>query len=261
MTDTLSLLRSHRSVRKFKSDPIPDALLSHILNSARQAPTSSNLQAYSIIVVTDKEKKKSLSHFCGDQAWVANCPVFLVMCPDLHRIEQVCCLRGYKMTDQYLEISIVAIVDTTLVAENIAVACESSGLGICMIGGIRNNPGQVCDLLKLPEKVFPLMGICIGYPDANPMVKPRLLPEMVIHHNEYQEDNFVSLLAEYDKLIKATGLYDGAGRMLAAPDGRTLSTEDYSWSEHTSRRAATTNANTLRIHMREFLESRKFGLK
>jgi len=163
MQNIFKILKSHRSIRKYKDEPVPDDLLDEILTSARQAPTSSNLQAYSIIVVKDKEKKKTLARLCGDQPWVESCPVFLAICPDLHRLQKVCEIRDYTSNDKYIEMFIVAVVDTALVAQNIAVAAEASGLGICMIGGIRNNPDKVCELLKLPRKVFPLMGICLGW--------------------------------------------------------------------------------------------------
>jgi nitroreductase len=261
MNDILQLLRSHRSIRKYKSDPIDDNLLSSILNAARQAPTSSNVQAYSVIVVRDPAKKKTLAHLCGDQPWVESCPVFLAICPDLRRLERVCQLRKYKANDKYIELFIVAVVDAALLAENILVAAEGSGLGVCMIGGIRNNPDDVCSLLKLPQKVFPLMGICLGYPDQDAMIKPRFMPEMVIHHDEYSEANFEKLTKEYDQIILASGLYDGLRRKVPSPDGRSVSDEEYSWSEHTARRIAATDPKTLRAHMKSFLLSRGFELE
>jgi nitroreductase len=206
MPDIFKILSSHRSIRKYTGEPIPDDLLNKILTSARQAPTSSNLQAYSIIVVKDKEKKKTLAHLCGDQPWVESCPVFLAICPDLHRLQKVCELKNYKTNDKHMEIFIVAVVDASLVAQNIAVAAEASGLGICMIGGIRNNPDKVCELLKLPQKVFPLMGMCLGWPDHDPMIKPRLLNDAVIHNEYYDDDDIEKLIVEYDRIIKSTGL-------------------------------------------------------
>jgi nitroreductase len=260
MQEILSLLKSHRSIRKYKPDPIPDDLLDKILTSARQAPTSSNIQAYSIIVVKDKEKKKKLAHLCGGQKWVESCPVFLAICPDLHRLTRVCGTRSYEINDAYIELFLVAVVDAALVAQNILVASEASGLGVCMIGGIRNNPDQVCDLLKLPDKVFPLMGMCLGWPAHDPMIKPRLPDKAAIHREKYNDDNLENLLAEYDSKIKATGLYEGPRRKISSPDGRSVSDDNYSWSEHTSRRLASADPLVLRSHMLEFLRRREFNL-
>ena len=260
MQDIFKILSSHRSVRKYKGEPIPDDLLDKILTSARQAPTSSNFQAYSIIAVKDKQSKKTLAHLCGDQPWVESCPVFLVICPDLYRLEQVCQFRNHKLNDKYIETFIVAVVDAALVAQNILVASEASGLGVCMIGGIRNNPDQVCELLKLPDKVFPLMGICLGWPDHEPILKPRLPRGLAVHNEEYTDNDFGKLIAEYDAEIKATGLYDGARRKVPSPDGRQISDEEYSWTEHTARRLASTDPEVLRSHMKSFLQGKKIGL-
>lgn len=260
MQEIFELLRAHKSIRRYTNRPVEDELLANILESARQAPTSSNLQPYSIIVVRDSTKKQLLAQYCGNQAWIEKCPVFLVMCPDLRRLNEICKLRGYEFKDRHIEISIVAIVDTSLVAQNIAVAAEAAGLGICMIGGIRNYPDKVCELLKLPQRVFPLMGICLGYPDQQPMIKPRLPQQAVVHLEEYNDATLFQLLQEYDHVIGATGLYEGAHRKLAAPDGRDIPA-DYSWTEHSARRAATNNPATLRTHMREFLTERKIGLE
>ncbi len=260
MQEVFELLRAHKSIRRYTNRPVEDGLLANILECARQAPTSSNLQPYSIVVVRDLTKKQLLAQYCGNQAWIEQCPVFLVMCPDLNRLNQICKSRGYQFKDRHIEISIVSIVDTALVAQNIAVAAEAAGLGICMIGGIRNNPDKVCELLKLPQRVFPLMGICLGYPDQQPMIKPRLPQPAVVHFEEYSDTTLAQLLQEYDDTVRATGLYEGAHRKLAAPDGRDVPA-DYSWSEHSARRAATNNPATLRTHMKNFLEERKFGLE
>ncbi len=252
--------KSHRSIRKYKDEAIPEDLLDKILHSARQAPTSSNFQAYSIVVVKDKRKKKKLAHFCGDQPWVESCPVFLVICPDLYRLEQVCRLRDYKLNDRYIETFIVAVVDAALVAQNILVGSEAFGLGVCMIGGVRNNPNKVCELLKLPDKILPLMGICLGWPDHKPILKPRLPRGLVVHSEEYDDRHLETLLAEYDIEIKASGLYDGARRKVPSPDGREIPDEEYSWTEHTSRRLASTDPKVLRSHMKNFLQGKKIGL-
>lgn len=261
MNETLKIMAAHRSIRKYKNEAVPDKLLSEIINSARQAPTSSNLQAYSIIVVKDQAKKAELVKLCGDQVWVARCPVFLVICPDLNRLTKVAKRQGYKPNMHYIEMFIVATVDAALVAENILLAAESCGLGGVMIGGIRNHPDKVSDLLELPEKVYPLMGICLGYPDQGAILKPRLQPEVVIHYDKYDDSGLAEYLDDYEKIIKATGLYNGAGRKTPSPIGKEVADEAYSWCEHTARRLASSSPNVTRAHMRQFLLDKKFGLE
>jgi len=265
MNETLKTMAAHSSKRKYKKQAIDDKLLYEIINAARQAPTSSNLQAYSIIVVRDQAKKKALAKLCGDQPWIESCPVFLAMCPDLRRLEKVAARQDYSFLDQYIELFIVATVDTALVAQNILTGAESLGLGGVMIGGVRNNPAEVARLLELPDRVFPLMGMCLGWPDLgrpdhSPMIKPRLQPEVIIHRERYNEDRLNEYLGEYDKIIKATGLYDGPRRKVPSPIGKEIPDDEYSWCEHTARRLATTAPGVLRSHLRQFLLDRKIGL-
>jgi nitroreductase len=261
MNETLRIMAAHASVRKFKADDVPDDMLYSIINAARQAPTSSNMQAYSIIVVRDKAKKETLAGLCNNQVWVKNCPVFLVICPDLRRLEKVAEYRHHDCLDKYIEMFIVATVDASLVAQNILLGAESCGLGGVMIGAIRNNPDDICELLKLPDKVYPLVGMCLGWPDTKPMIKPRLQQDVIIHDEEYGGDNLISRLKEYDDLVRKTGLYDGPRRKVASPDGRQVPDEEYSWTEHTARRLATTDPRFLRSHMRDFLLKRGFKLE
>jgi FMN reductase (NADPH) len=261
MTEIFRILNAHRSIRKFKAKAIPEDLLTKIISSSRQAPTSSNLQAYSIIVVKDSVKKKTLAHLAGDQPWVESCPIFLVLCPDLYRLEQVCKLRGYEINDKYIEDFMVAVVDAALVAQNILVAAEASGLGVCIIGGIRRNPDEVSQLLKLPERVFPLLGICLGYPDQTGVVKPRLPNEIVVFDEEYKEQDIENQIDEYDRLIQSIGLYDGLRRKIPAPDGRTVPDEAYGWSENSARRIGAVDPKAHRAHIKTFLEKQGFGLE
>jgi len=261
MNETLKIMGSHASVRRFTLENIPEDMLMNILNAARQAPTSSNVQAYSIIVVKDTAKKETLSRLCDNQVWVKTCPVFLAICPDMHRLEAVCRYRGHTFVDNYIELFIVATVDAALVAQNILLGAETCGLGGVMIGGIRNNPDEVSQLLKLPDKVFPLVGICLGWPDTKPMIKPRLQPEAVIHAEEYSDVNLFEKLKLYDEIVKRTGLYDGPNRKVPSPDGRITPDAEYSWTEHTARRLASTDPKALRSHMRDFLRKKRFGLE
>lgn len=260
MNETLEIMASHASVRKFKEDGVPDELLYSILNAARQAPTSSNLQAYSIIIVRDKETKTTLAKLCGNQIWVKNCPVFLVICPDLLRLEKVCVRQNYEFIDRYMDMFIVATVDAALVAQNILLGAESCGLGGVMIGSIRNNPAEVSNLLKLPDKVYPLMGICLGWPDTQPMIKPRLQTEAVIYNERYDDNQLQEFLSKYDELIRKTGLYDGPRRKVPSPTGKNVPDDEYSWCDHAARRLASTAPDALRSHIREFLLGKKFGL-
>ncbi|MCP4582125.1 MAG: hypothetical protein GY839_10950 [candidate division Zixibacteria bacterium] len=104
------------------------------------------------------------------------------------------------------------------------------------------------------------MGMCLGWPDQKNPVKPRMQPKIVIHREKYDDSRLDAYLDEYEKIIQATGLYDGPRRKAKSPTGKEVSDEDYSWCEHTSRRLASTAPNVIRAHLKQFLLDKKFGL-
>lgn len=198
MNSFIDQLLKHRSIRKFKPDSISDEQLQAIVRSAQSASTSSNIQAYSIIRVTDRDKRLGIMKAAGSQQYVEECPLFLVFCADLHRLRKACELRGTEMRHEGIEPFLTASVDAALAAQNAAVAAESMGLGICYIGAIRNDPAEVSRLLELPELVYPVFGMCIGVPDQEPTPRPRLPIDSVLHTDRY-ETSHPEALAEYDE--------------------------------------------------------------
>jgi len=147
MNDIIQLLQSHRSIRKFSNTPVTPEQLDAILGSAQMASTSSNMQAYSVISVTDMALRQQLAVLAGNQAYVSECPLFLVWCADLHRFAQAVHRHADTPVSGNAENFLVATVDAALAAQNAAVAAESLGLGVVYIGGIRNNPAEVSQLL------------------------------------------------------------------------------------------------------------------
>jgi len=245
VNETIALLNRHRSIRKFKADPIPEDRFTAIIQSAQRAPTSSNMQAYSVIAVTDSDKKKTLAELAGNQAYVAECPVFLVWCADLYRLKAACEPEGGADIPASTEIFIIATVDAALAAQNAAIAAESLGLGTVFIGGIRNNPQQVSDLLGLPELVYPVFGMCLGYPDEEPTQRPRLPMRAVLHYNGYSDHAYRDSIAEYNEQLRHYMLTrKGGGR-------------DTTWSKEMAARLRTNR----RLHMKSFLANRGFFLE
>ncbi|MFD1039341.1 oxygen-insensitive NADPH nitroreductase [Virgibacillus byunsanensis] len=192
------LLKSHRSIRKYKNIGIPDDILKDILDTAQWAPSHHNVQAYSIIVIKDKQKKEELSSICAGQKYVRDCPVFLVFCMDFYRIHLACEMYGEKLEVDEVENIIIGSVDTALVAENVLIAASAHQLGGVMIGGIRNDPNKVSQLLNLPPYTMPIMGMCLGYPDDIPWQKPRLPRQLAIHSEEYDYDSLKDGLVTYE---------------------------------------------------------------
>ncbi len=162
MNQVIDLLKNHRSIRKFKPAPVTDVQVRNIIEAAGAASTSNFIQAYSIIRVSDKNVRSQIAELTGPQPWVAACPLFLVCCADLKRSEEACLFEQKTMAAGYSEQFIVATVDVALAAQNAMIAAESLGLGGVFIGGIRNNPEKVCQLLKIPNHVYPVFGMCLG---------------------------------------------------------------------------------------------------
>jgi nitroreductase len=250
---TLDLIHAHGSVRRYRTDPVPDTVLETVITAAQRASSSSNLQAWSVIVVTDEARRKRLAEFCGNQAHIAEAPLFLAWCADLARLDRVCELRGYTQETGYVENFLIAAVDVAIAAQNAALAAESLGLGICYIGSIRNNPRDVIELLGLPQHVFPVTGMTLGYPARPAKIRPRL-PLAAIMHREKYNSNQDEALRQYDKSMAETGIYDQRQVPVA---GRPETMEDYGWLEHTARRVS----KPVRMELRKILEEQGFELK
>jgi FMN reductase (NADPH) len=184
-TETISLLNARVSIRKFHPEPPSEEAILKILNAARRAPTSSNLQAYSFVVVRDQETKNRLSVLTGNQKHVAETPVFIAVCADLSRLASACELHGKEFAGHTIEMALVAAVDASLAGMSAALAAESLGYSSVMIGGVRNEPLKISECLGLPSRCFAVFGMCIGVPDGKPSQKPRLPEEAVIHYERY----------------------------------------------------------------------------
>ncbi|MDH4617908.1 oxygen-insensitive NADPH nitroreductase [Brevibacillus sp. AY1] len=202
-TEVTRLIQSHRSIRKFTDETISPEILSDVLTSGQWAPSSHNVQAYSVIVVRSDESKKQLSIMTGNQKWVEECPVFLVFCADFYKLKQACEMNGETLAADGVENFLVGAVDTALVAQNVLLAARSYGLGGVMIGGIRNNPREVAELLDLPPLTIPIMGMCLGYPAQEVEQKPRLPQQAYIHEERYQKEGIKAALEDYESLSAA----------------------------------------------------------
>ncbi len=176
MTPTIELICGHRSIRHFTDEPISEAQREAIINSARATSSSSFLQCSSIIRITDKALREELVTLTGGQKHVAQAAEFWVFCADFNRHLQICPDAQLGLAEQLL----LGVVDTAMMAQNALTAAESLGLGGVYIGGLRNNIEAVTELLKLPQHVLPLFGLCLGWPADNPDLKPRLPASILV---------------------------------------------------------------------------------
>lgn len=243
MNAVIEMMLQHKSIRKFKQRAVEEKDLHHIIRAAQSASTSSFLQAYSVIQVTSLENRKKLRLLCGDQEYVEKAPVFLVFCADLHRIHSLLKKKGSASAEEkaWTESFIIGTVDASLAGQNAMLAAESLGLGGVYIGGIRNQPEEVSQLLGLPEEVYPVFGMCLGYPDHKPDVKERLPLSVVLHQDRYQPLNEQEI-ESYDERIRAYYVKRTRGKI-----------ED-SWTEMLDKKFQ----GELRKHMKSYLNERNF---
>ncbi len=186
--ETIASLLDHRSVRSFLSDPVPPGTLETLIAAAQSAATSSNMQLWSAIAITDPATRKVLAGIAGNQKHIEQCPLYIAFIADMSRNERMS--QAEQVTFEnlpYLETFMVACIDAALAAQNAVVAAESLGLRTVYIGAMRNDPAQVHKLLGLPPKAFVVFGLCVGYadPKSKNEVKPRLPQSTVLHHERY----------------------------------------------------------------------------
>jgi nitroreductase len=182
----MDTLLNHRTIRKYKSDPIPQEILDNMLDAAIQASNTGNMQVYSIIVTKDSQIRQNLweAHFKQDM--VLQAPVHITFCADFSRFSKWCQQRhadpGY---DNYLSF-LTGAIDALLAAQNCAIAAEKAGLGICYLGTITWMADRIIEILELPQLVVPVAAFTVGYPDEKPGLTGRLPRKGVVHQEKYQ---------------------------------------------------------------------------
>ena len=234
------LLCAHRSIRRYTDQAISAQMVEQLLACGQMAASSSHVQAASVIRITDQTKRARLQQLCADQSYVTEAAEFWVFCADLHRAAQCVVRAGEKPDLGFTEQLLIATIDAALFAQNVVVAAESMGLGICYIGALRNHPEEVATLLSLPNQVFATFGLCLGYPAQDPICKPRLPSSVVCMENTYDDTHAAAHIASYDRVMQDYYLQ------------RTGKTPAPDWSSTLVRKFA----RETRPHIRDFLHKR-----
>ncbi len=199
MNKTIELIKDHRSIRDFKPDPIDEHIIEEIVHAAQAMPNSINGQQTSVIVVTNKENKATLANLAGGQPWIEQAPLFLLFVMDFHKTELAAKKNGLtQVIHESVEGTMVGTFDAGLNMGAAIIAAESLGLGVVPIGGIRKNPQELIELFNLPEKVFPVAGLAIGYPNSPSKKKPRLPINTFRHDEVYQQEHLQPAIDHYD---------------------------------------------------------------
>ena len=202
----MNLLNAHRTIRKYTEQGIPEALLNAILQAGTRASTTGNMQVYSIVVTRDREMKEKLSPCHFNQPMVKEAPVVLTFCADFNRFNKWCGQRdaepGY---DNFLSF-VTAAIDALLVAQNVCIAAEDAGLGICYLGTTTYTADRIIEILGLPAGVVPVTTVTLGYPAENPPLTDRLPLEAVVHHelyHDYSEGDIDKYYSEKESLASS----------------------------------------------------------
>ena len=253
-TPVIDQIYRHASIRKYKPDAVPKESIEAIVAAGQRAATSSNLQTYAVVAITDEAKKAEIAHWCGDQGHIKEAPVFLAWCADLSKLDRAAQLRQLPHAHGHLESFLISAVDVALAAQNATLAAESLGLGTCYIGGIRTNSREIIRLLNLPPLLFPITGLTLGWPDTEPVIRPRLPQAAILHWDHYSAEHQDITLHAYDKMMAESGIYDH--RQVPVP-GRPDEIEDYGWLEHSARRVS----QPLRVELRTVLRDQGFPLE
>jgi nitroreductase len=182
----MELLNKHVTIRKFKNRAVELHLLESIIYSGTRASTTGNMQLYSVVITQESKMKAKLAPLHFNQPVAANAPVLLTFVADFNRFSSWCAISKAKPGYANFLSFFTAAIDTLLVAQNVCVAAENNGLGICYLGTTTYNAKEIIDLLNLPKLTFPVTTIALGYPQEVPELTDRIPIRGVIHHEKYQ---------------------------------------------------------------------------
>ncbi len=186
--ETMKLLLERASCRNFSKKKIPHDILQYILEAGIHSPTGGNLQPYSIIKVENSETKQKLAELCGKQNFIFAASVDLLFCIDWHRIERWAKLEvaPFAATSSFRHFWI-SFQDTIICAQNICTAADSLGLGSVYVGTVLESFLEIKELFQLPQGVFPVVLLSLGYPESRALPRRKLGADVIVHNERYHE--------------------------------------------------------------------------
>ena len=250
--DELTRIVEHRSHRKYTQEPVAPDLLRLLFACALSAPSKSDLQQADIVHVADRAKVSAITTLIPDMPWIANAPVLLVFCGNNRRIRAIGDWCGKPFANDHLDHFMNAAVDAGIVMTTFIRAAEAVGLGACPISAIRNRPREVSHLLELPDWVFPMAGLTLGYPAEPGRITPRLPLEVTVHVDRHDESRVRENIDGYDRRRHALLPYRRQRNV-----ERQGKVDFYGWSEDKARQYSTPE----RADFGAFIREKKFNLE
>jgi nitroreductase len=223
----IQVLLSHKSIRKYKDELPSDEVVETIVRAGQQAPFA--YQYYSLLLSRDRKHNPFKA------------PLLFTVCVDSHKFERIMARRKWKLIENDLSILFFAIQDAALMAENMVVAGRSLGLGSCFLGSAPYRADKIAKEYSLPERVFPLVQLTMGYPAEDPPTRPRYPMEFALFENKYRKLNEATVsraMKQMDEGYLAQDYYRKANAKIALEGKRkeTFTYDNYSWTEHICRK-------------------------
>lgn len=230
--ETLANLLARRSCRHYKSDPVSEDLLATLFSAAFSAPSKSDLQQACVIRMKDRQKQLRIAALCPQIGWIAQAPVFMVWCGDGRRIRRLSEWRKHPFGNDHLDAFMNAAVDAGIAMQTFIVAAEAMGLGCCPVSQVRDKINGLSAELGLPKWVFPVAGLCVGWPAEETKISLRLPLSITLHADTYDDRQLVEHVAEYDRRREIVDQTIPEEQRMVERFG--IST-DYGWSENRTR--------------------------
>ena len=249
-SDTHILQLQHRSCRRFLQTPVPEKTLRFLFACSLSAPSKSDLQQVSIIHLESKDSRDFIHSVLPSMPWINTAPVFLLFCGDSRRIQTVCEMHNTTFAHDPLDAFLNTATDTAMVLQNFIIAAEAAGLGCCPISAVREFTDQVAEFCQMPDGVYPLAGLCLGYPEGAQDISVRLPMSASLHKDTYNEKNLRANIKDYDKRREEISPYESQRQI----DLYGLS-DSYGWSSDKARQTS----HTERLSFKHYI--RKHGFK
>lgn len=223
----IKAMMNRKSIRKYQPDMPSDDVIHTIVRAGQQAPFA--IQLCSLILSRDRER----------HAYEA--PLKFIICVDAHRAELVAARRGWHIVMNDLFLLVLGMQDAALMAQNMVMAAESLGLGSCFLGAAPYQAEEIVTQHNLPKRVFPLVGLVMGYPAEDPPTRPRYPLPFSLFEDQYpafDEETIQQAMAAMDEGYLEQDYYQGMNTMIPLRGEReeTFTFENYSWTEHISRK-------------------------
>lgn len=238
---------TRRTVRRYTDEVPADDLLDLLAAAALSTSAKSDFQQASLLRVVDRAKRDAIGALFPAMPWIGAAPVFFVFLGDARRLEAIGTMRGKPVANGTLEGFFNATVDAALAMQTFILSAESAGLGCCPISVIRNRVDTVAEILGLPDKVFPVAGLCVGYPAGAGFVSLRLPRSVTTHRDTYRDDGMPAAVADYDRRRDAIHAIPPDQHRSPAEFGPA---DFYGWSEDKARQAAKPEGAAFPVYLR-----------